>query len=194
MSKRKKVSRKINIPAMIILGVGLILVGVAAFIALPKANASANAPMSGGSMTVPVEVDYAAPALTLFDLDGTEHSLADYHGQVVLVNLWATWCPPCKAEMPTLKAYYEAYQADGFATVAISDGDPADAVAAFVEEHNLTFTVLLDPTYEATERAFKTRNLPSSFVIDREGIIRLRWVGEIDRAALEKYVTPLILE
>jgi peroxiredoxin len=139
-------------------------------------------------------VDYAAPKLTLSDLDGVERSLADYRGQVVLVNLWATWCPPCKAEMPTLKAYYEVYAADGFVTIAINDGDPAEAVTAFVQEYGLTFPVWLDPTYEATERAFKTRNLPSSFVIDREGNIRLRWVGEIDRATLEKYVTPLILE
>jgi peroxiredoxin len=194
MSKRKQSARKTNIPAMIVLGVGLILVGAAAFIALPKAGASTNAPMSGSSLTVPVEVDYAAPKLTLSDLDGVERSLADYRGQVVLVNLWATWCPPCKAEMPTLKAYYEVYAADGFVTIAINDGDPAEAVTAFVQEYGLTFPVWLDPTYEATERAFKTRNLPSSFVIDREGNIRLRWVGEIDRATLEKYVTPLILE
>ena len=194
MSKRKRVTRKTNLPAMIILGAGLILVGLAAFIALPKADASANSPLSGSSLTVPVEVDYAAPKLTLSDLDGVEHSLADYHGQVVLVNLWATWCPPCKAEMPTLKAYYEEHAVDGFVTIAINDGDPNDAVAAFVQEYDLTFPVWLDPTYEATERAFKARNLPSSFVIDREGTIRLRWVGEIDRAALEKYVTPLILK
>jgi peroxiredoxin len=177
---------------MIVLGAGLILVGLAAFIAWPKSEA--DTPPTSGLKTVPVVVDYAAPKLTLSDLNGTEYSLADYHGKVVLVNLWATWCPPCKAEMPVLKAYYEDHAADGFVTVAVNDGDPADAVAAFVKEHELTFPVWLDPTYEATERAFKTRNLPSTFVIDREGNIRLRWVGEIDRAGLEKYVTPLILE
>jgi len=192
MSKRKQAPRKTNIPALIIFGAGLILVGLAAIIAWPRAGASAQ--VSNASLTVPVEVDYAAPKLTLSDLGGVEHSLADYHGQVVLVNLWATWCPPCKAEMPTLKAYYEDHAADGFMTIAINDGDPAEPVADFVQEYNLTFQVWLDPTYEATERAFKTPNLPSSFVIDREGNIRLRWVGEIDRATLEKYVTPLILE
>jgi thiol-disulfide isomerase/thioredoxin len=143
---------------------------------------------------VPVSVNYAAPFLTLSDLAGTEHSLVDYHGQVVLVNLWATWCPPCKAEMPTLEDFYQAYQGDGFVTLAINDGDPSEAVATFVQEYGLSFPVLLDPTYQATDHAFKSRNLPSSFVIDREGNIRLRWVGEIDRASLEKYVTPLILE
>jgi peroxiredoxin len=179
---------------MVILGAGLILVGLAAFMAWPESKIDPSDPVSGSPRTVPVEVDYTAPALKLSDLTGMEHALTDYHGQVVLVNLWATWCPPCKAEMPTLEAYHNAHQADGFVTIAINDGDPADAVAAFVQEYELTFPVWLDPTYEATDRAFKTRNLPSSFVIDREGKIRLRWVGEIDRAALEKYVTPLILE
>ena len=195
MSKNKKVSRQNKIPAMIILGAGLILLGMAAFIAWPKAETSATeAPLAGGSLTVPVEVRYEAPYLGLSDLDGMEHELTDHLGEVVLVNLWATWCPPCKAEMPTLEAYYQAHQTDGFVTIAVNDGDPSENVADFVQEYGLSFQVWLDPTYQATDVAFKTRNLPSSFVIDREGYVRLRWVGEIDRVALEKYVTPLILE
>jgi cytochrome c biogenesis protein CcmG/thiol:disulfide interchange protein DsbE len=198
MNKRKRVVRKSrpnsNIQAMFILGFGLILLGLAAFAAWPRGAVSSEASASGGSSTVPATVNYAAPDLVLSDLDGVEHALTDYRGQVVLVNLWATWCPPCKAEMPTLEAYYQAHQTDGFVTFAVDDGDPVDAVAAFVDQYNLSFTVLLDPTYEATDRAFKTRNLPSSFVIDRDGNVRLRWVGEIDRATLEKYVTPLITE
>ena len=179
---------------MLIVGTGLILLGLAAFAAWPRGATPSEASASGGSSTVPATVNYAAPDLVLSDLNGVEHALADYRGQVVLVNLWATWCPPCKAEMPTLEAYYQDHQADGFVTFAVNDGDPADAVTAFAEQYNLSFPVLLDPTYEATDRAFKTRNLPSSFVIDREGNVRLRWVGEIDRATLEKYVTPLIAQ
>jgi thiol-disulfide isomerase/thioredoxin len=179
---------------MIIFGAGLILLGVAAFIAWPAAESGSEAPVSGGLSTIPVEVDYEAPNLELFDLDGVEHQLTDHLGEVVLVNLWATWCPPCKAEMPTLEAYYQAHQTEGFVTIAVNDGDPDEAVAEFVGEYELSFPVWLDPTYQATDYAFKTRNLPSSFVIDREGNVRLRWVGEIDRTSLEKYVTPLILE
>lgn len=179
---------------MFVMGAGLILLGLAAFIAWPKAGTNAIEPASSSSLTAPVEVNYAAPKLSLSELGGTEHTLSDYHGQVVLVNLWATWCPPCKAEMPTLDAYYQAHQEDGFVIIAINDGDPSDSVASFVQEYNLTFPVWLDPTYQATDHAFKTSNLPSSFVIDRDGNIRLRWVGGIDRASLEKYVTPLLLE
>ena len=180
---------------MIALGAGLILLGMAVFVAWPKTEDSATeVPLADGSLTVPVEVRYEAPYLELTDLKGTNHELTDHLGEVVLVNLWATWCPPCKAEMPTLEAYYQAHQTDGFVTIAVNDGDPSENVADFVQEYGLSFQVWLDPTYQATDVAFKTRNLPSSFVIDREGYVRLRWVGEIDRVALEKYVTPLILE
>jgi len=179
---------------MIIFGSGLILLGLAAFIAWPRSDASAEMPVSDEISTIPVEVNYAAPVLELTAMDGKQQSLRDYLGSVVLVNIWATWCPPCKAEMPTLEAYYQAYQADGFVTVAVNDGDPDEDVAAFVQNYGLSFPVWLDPTYQATDHAFKTRNLPSSFVIDRKGNVRLRWVGEIDRDSLEKYVTPLILE
>lgn len=199
MNKRKKFARnrkaaqKQNIVAMVVVGAGLILIGAAALFALPSGT-NAGQEQSGISRTVPVEVDFAAPELKLSDLNGDEHALADYRGQVVLVNLWATWCPPCKAEMPTLQSFYEDHQADGFVTIAVNDGDPAEAVTDFAQQYGLTFPVWLDPKYEATERAFKTLNLPSSFVIDRTGKVRLRWVGEIDRATLEKYVTPLIAE
>lgn len=179
---------------MIIFGAGLILLGLAAFVAWPRSDASAEVPASGGLSTIPVEVNYAAPELELTALDGQLYSLTDYLGSVVLVNIWATWCPPCKAEMPTLESFYQAHQEDGFVTIAVNDGDPEEAVTTFVQDYGLSFQVWLDPTYQATDVAFKTRNLPSSFVIDREGNVRLRWVGEIDRDSLEKYVTPLILE
>lgn len=143
---------------------------------------------------VPASVHFAAPELSLRDLAGTEHSLTDYRGRVVLVNLWATWCPPCQAEMPNLEAFYLKHSGEGFEVVAIEDGDPASQVAAFVSEHGITFPVWLDPSYQATDHAFKTSNLPSSYVIDRGGLVRLMWIGAINPANLEKYVTPLIQE
>jgi thiol-disulfide isomerase/thioredoxin len=144
--------------------------------------------------TVPAKVNFPAPELTLTDTQGVSHSLADYRGQVVLVNLWATWCPPCKKEMPTLQAFYDRYKENGFVIIAINDGDPTPDVLQFVEDYELTFPVWLDPTYIATEQAFHTPNLPTSFVIDRNGTIQLTWVGEINSQMLEKYVAPLIVE
>jgi cytochrome c biogenesis protein CcmG/thiol:disulfide interchange protein DsbE len=175
-----------KIAPLILLGLGLILIAVSGYFVIQ--NVSAQTDLSA----VPAQVNYAAPELTLTDTQGITHSLADYKGQVVLVNLWATWCPPCKAEMPTLDAYYNKYKDNGFIIIAVNDGDPAPDVLQFVDDYKLTFPVWLDPTYIATEQAFKTLNLPSSFVIDRDGTIRLQWVGEINRKTLEKFVTPII--
>jgi cytochrome c biogenesis protein CcmG, thiol:disulfide interchange protein DsbE len=144
--------------------------------------------------TVPAKVRFPAPKLTLTDTKGVSRSLADYRGQVLLVNLWATWCPPCKEEMPTLQAFYDKYKESGFVIVAINDGDPKADVLQFVKNYELTFPVWLDPTYIATEQAFNTLNLPTSFVIDRNGTIQLTWVGGISGEMLETYVTPLITE
>lgn len=175
-------------------GVGLIFIGIAVFLLL-SLNQGSNDPTSPTDFSaVPVKVEFNAPVLTLSDIHSEKHSLADYRGQVVLVNLWATWCPPCKAEMPILQDYYTKYQKDGFTIVAIEDGDPASDVIAFVDEYSLTFSVWLDPTYQATDHAFKTQNLPSSYLIDRAGKVRLAWVGAINARNLEKYITPIIKE
>ncbi len=173
---------------LILLGLGILLIAASGYFILQ--NPSAQSDLSA----VPAQVNYASPELTLTDIQGVSHSLADYKGQVVLVNFWATWCPPCKAEMPTLDAYYNKYKEKGFTIIAINDGDPASEVIQFVKDYRLTFPVWLDLNYTATDQAFKTLNLPSSFVIDRNGMIRLRWAGEISRKMLEKFVTPIIEE
>jgi peroxiredoxin len=179
-------SRK-NLP-FILLALGLALIGASAFFILREI------PPQNVPTTVPVQVDFPAPELTLTDTQGISHSLADYRGHVILVNLWATWCLPCKEEMPTLQAFYNKYEKDRFAIIAINDGDPTADVLQFVKDYELTFPVWLDPTYIATEQAFKTLNLPSSFVIDQDGTIRFMWVGAISRRMLEEHVTPLIME
>jgi peroxiredoxin len=96
--------------------------------------------------------------------------------------------------MPALQAYYEKRRDDGFTIIAVNDGDPTEDVLQFVKDFELTFPVWLDPTYIATEQAFKTLGLPSSYVIDRNGTVRLQWLGGIEKRALEKYVTPIIAE
>jgi len=171
---------------LFLLGLGLILIATSGYLIVQ--NNAAQTDLSA----VPVQVSYAAPELTLIDTQGVTHSLADYKGQVVLVNLWATWCPPCKEEMPVFEAYYNKYKDDGFVIIAVNDGDPTPDVLQFVEDYGLTFPVWLDPTYIATEQAFKNINLPSSFIIDRDGMIRLQWVGGINSKTLDKFVTPII--
>ena len=181
-------SRNKSIIPLILFGLGLILVAASGYYILR------TIPPQTDFSTVPVQVNFAAPEITLTDTQGFSRSLTDYRGQVVLVNLWATWCPPCKEEMPTLQAFYDKHKDKGFIIIAINDGEPAPDVLKFADEYRLTFPIWLDPTYYATEQAFKTLNLPSSFVIDRNGTVRLSWVGGINRKTLDKYVAPLIAE
>jgi cytochrome c biogenesis protein CcmG, thiol:disulfide interchange protein DsbE len=186
--KRMSTNRLRRTSPFILLGLGIVLIATSAYFIWRKATPPTD------FSTVPVKVNFPAPDLTLRDTRGVSRSLADYRGQVILVNLWATWCPPCKEEMPTLQAYYDAHRDNGFVILAINDGDPAPEVLQFVEEYDLTFPVWLDPTYIATEQAFHTLNLPTSFVIDRDGTIQLTWVGGISSKMLDRHVTPLIVE
>jgi peroxiredoxin len=173
---------------LILLGLGAILIATSAYFFWKDVSLQPEV------STVPVKVSFPAPELTLTDIQGTPRSLVDYRGQVVLVNLWATWCPPCKEEMPALQSFYNKYRDQGFVVIAVNDGDPTADVQQFAKDFQLTFPVWLDPTYIATEQAFKTLNLPSSFVVDRAGTIQLQWVGGVTLKTLEKYVSPLIME
>jgi len=141
----------------------------------------------------PSEVNYPAPELALENVNGEIESLTDYLDKVVLVNNWATWCPPCKAEIPTLEAYYKAHSDEGFVIIGIEAGEPQTEVLNFVRSAGITYPIWID-LHNSSLRAFGSGGLPNSFVIDRKGTVRLAWVGEINRAMLEKYVTPIIAE
>jgi cytochrome c biogenesis protein CcmG/thiol:disulfide interchange protein DsbE len=174
-------------------GIGLVLLG-SVLLALVGDSRPDTSNEATDFSSIPAKVDFQAPALSLRDIEGQWKSLAEYEGQVVLVNLWATWCPPCQAEMPILQRFYDRHRTQGLTVVAIEDGDPPDQVSAFIRERQITFPVWLDPTYQATDHAFRAANLPTSYVIDRGGRVKLTWVGAINETNLEKYVLPLIQE
>ena len=104
---------------------------------------------------------------TLTDLAGKSWTLQQLRGKVVLVNFWATWCPPCRKELPDLQALYSRFQAQGFLILAISDEGVAK-VKPFVEDRNLTYPVLLDPGRKVNQ-LFEVQGIPKSFVYDRDG-------------------------
>ena len=116
-----------------------------------------------------------APNLELVSLDGEYVSLTSLHGRPVLLNLWATWCKPCRHEMPELAKLYEHYANEGLSVVGVSidSSDASDAVRAFVTNLKIPFAVWLDPEM-ASSQALRVRGLPATFVIDREGRIILR--------------------
>jgi peroxiredoxin len=104
---------------------------------------------------------------TLTDLQGKTWALGDLRGKVVLVNFWATWCPPCRSEMPDLEALYNQYKGQGFVILAISDED-AEKVKKYIDENHYTYTILLDPGRKVHEQ-YNIEGIPKSFVYNREG-------------------------
>ncbi len=178
-----------RILALALIGAGLVVIGIGAWLLLPGLIAGGQTVLTA----IPAQVNYPAPELSLSDLQGNPVSLSDYRGQTVLVNNWATWCPPCKEEMPELQAFYAAHKDSNFTIIAIEAGEPVNEVSDFVRRYGLTFLVWTDPTLKATA-AFRDPGLPSSYVIDASGRVRLAWAGAISRETLEQYVTPLLEE
>jgi peroxiredoxin len=117
------------------------------------------------------EVSDGAPAKTL----------ADYKGDVVLLNIWATWCAPCRAEMPSIETLHHEFGPRGLKIVAVSVDDPGQqkAVRAFARELGLTFEILHDPTHKI-EKIYQTTGVPETFVLGRDGVIRKKIIGATD--------------
>ncbi len=173
----------------IMVGIGLIAAGIAAFFLLTRDMGKETVQ----SLTAPIIVHFPAPDVMLTDLNGHPAAFADYKGRFILYNAWATWCPPCKEEMPVLNAYYQAHKQDGFVVIAVEDGENLADVSAYANKMGLTFPVWPDPK-SAMTAAFLINSLPTSYLIDRTGFARLMWFGAITNEALEKYVTPLLKE
>jgi peroxiredoxin len=127
-----------------------------------------------------VAIGRPAPDFSLPDLSGNRLALSAYRGRVVLVNIWATWCPPCVKEMPSMEALYQRFQRDDFEILAVSiDVLGRKAVAPFMEKNELTFPALLDPD-AAIAKSYGTTGVPESFIIDRGGILIKKIIGPID--------------
>ncbi len=121
---------------------------------------------------------FLAPDFSLPNEDGEFIQLSDLKGQPVLLNIWATWCPPCRAEMPAMESVYQDYRAEGFTIVAVNaaDQDNFESAKEFVRANGLTFPVVFDESGQVS-RQYQVRALPTSFFIDAQGIIQEVVVG-----------------
>jgi peroxiredoxin len=141
---------------------------------LPNADAAVSLPREG------TRVGFLAPTFTLDRLGGGTSSLSEFRGKVVLLNFWATWCGPCRAEMPSLEALSHEFPSQEFLVVGIStDYEGAEIVQPFMDSFGLTFPILLDPQMQVNDR-FEVRSLPTSIVLDRRGVIRHKFFGAMD--------------
>ena len=148
-----------------------------------------------GDELFPVEVGSKAPDIAAQTIDGTKRTktLADYKGKIVIVNLWATWCEPCRDEMPSMEKLYREFGPQGLEIVAVSVDNPGseETIRAFAKELGLTFEILHDPAKEVARR-YQVTGYPESFVIGREGIIRRKvfaaadWSSDANRALIRE--------
>jgi len=143
----------------------------------------------------PIHQPYVAPSLKLPDLDGKAHDLAALRGKVVVVNFWATWCPPCRREMPSLERLRQRLADKGLAVVAVDVGEDTDSVFSFTGQLEPApgFPLLLDKD-SAAMQGWRVKGLPTTFVVDAQGRVTHRAVGgrEFDHEAIVKQLQDLL--
>lgn len=132
-----------------------------------------------------------APDFTATTLDGATLRLSDLRGHPVALNFWATWCGPCRLEMPELEAAQARYRDSGLVILAVNAGESAEDIQAYVEELGLTLTVILD-LQGAILDLYEVRALPTTVWVDGEGIIRAEHLGPLDAQLIDRYIGDLI--
>ncbi|MBU7315598.1 TlpA family protein disulfide reductase [Paenibacillus oleatilyticus] len=133
-----------------------------------------------------------APAFALPALDGQTYTSEQFRGKPLIINFWASWCEPCKAEAPALARLYERYKDRvGLVAVNITAKDRIESVREFVSEHGLSFPVLLDERAE-TAQAYRIVPIPTTYLVDRSGMIADKMTGAADDATFEKKITALL--
>jgi peroxiredoxin len=177
MKEETQKDQRVNFQSLVIIFLIVILFGI--LILLQTKDSSFN--LSGRPR---LEKGVSAPNFTLPGLDGKMVSLADYKGKVVFLNIWATWCPPCVEEMPSMEKLHQELKDKGLEILAVSiDVSGAKAVIPFMKKHKLSFSALTD-TKGAIKSLYQTTGIPESFIIDKDGIIAEKVIGPRDWATL----------
>ena len=117
-----------------------------------------------------------APDFVLMDMDGNQHQLSNYLGRVVIVNFWATWCPPCRAEMPSMQRAWEQLEKEGILMLGINVGEDEDTIFQFTANYPVAFPLLLDQDSKVINQ-WPVRGVPTTFVVDPKGRIAYRAIG-----------------
>ena len=185
----EEVKKGARVSAQSILMVILLIMGAGIVFLLQTKDASIN--LSGKPR---LAKGMPAPNFTLPATDGNMVSLADYKGDVILLNIWATWCPPCVEEMPSMEKLHQALKGERFKILAVSiDAGGSKAVLPFMKKHQLSFTALADAK-GTVKTQYQATGVPESFIIDKEGIIAEKVIGPADWAAPDaiKYFRQMI--
>jgi peroxiredoxin len=140
-----------------------------------------------------ISVGHPAPTFELSDLEGNQISLLTQQGSPVVINFWASWCGPCKAEMKDLEAVYEDYHNQGLVLLSVNFKEPAEQVIGYASQQKLTFPVLLDDHGNVSD-LYLVKAIPATYFIDDEGIIQRIHIGSLTRENFEKIVLDLLIK
>lgn len=133
-----------------------------------------------------------APDFTLLDMKGNEVTLSDFKGKVIILDFWATWCPPCRAEIPHFIELYNEYKEKGLEVIGIAlDQGGKKAITSFIEENKVNYTILLGER-DVSDSYGGIRSIPTTFIIDREGKIREKYIGYRDKEVFEEAIKGLL--
>lgn len=176
---------RLRVVVWLLAGAALLLAVLGSYSERWSLSFQGGAPPAGAA-----RVGDVPPPFQTRTLSGAPVSLDDFRGRVVVLNFWATWCPPCRVEMPELDAY-QAEMGDRIAILGIDMGEPAAAIVPFVREYGLRFPILLDET-GAINAAYAVTSLPTSVILDRSGIVRERVIGAMTRDGLARRVERLL--
>ncbi len=172
---------------------GLYLLLLLAGLAWIFASADRTGQSTAGRIPAP-QKGFLAPDFSLADPNGRVYTLSELRGKAVIVNLWATWCPPCRAEMPEIEAQYKKYAVQGLVVLGVNatDQDAPLDIVPFANEYGLTFPILLDETGQV-EQKYDLRSLPSTFFINRDGTIAEVVIGgPMSGALLQTYIEEIL--
>ena len=176
MQTEDKKSPKIGLKAIVL--ITLFALGAVAIVILKTKDGPINQPQQSQ-----LPKGSPAPDFTLPDLNGKMIRLSDYLGNVVLLNIWATWCPPCVEEMPALEKLYGAMKGEAFEILAVSlDESGVQIVAPFMKKHRLSFPALIDSDGKLKKR-YRTTGIPETVIIDKQGTIVEKIIGSRDWAS-----------
>jgi len=172
----------------------IIIVLVVAFIAGIFGVLRLRNPSRASELRVEAEEEdfKKAPEFALLDIDGSINKLSDFKGKVIILDFWATWCPPCRAEIPHFVELYDEYKNKGLEVIGVSlDSNPEKALPPFIEEYDINYTMLVSDR-GVTDSYGGVRSIPTTFVIDREGRIRKKYIGYRDKNVFEKDIEELL--
>ena len=175
--------RKSNFPVVLFIAGGLLLVSAIALLLVKQSPRTTSIELAQKGQTL--------SDFSLTNLDGEMVRLSDFQGQVILVNAWATWCPPCVAEMPDLQAYYQAHQDENFVILGINAGDTFRAAFEFASQKGITFPILLDPEVSLLTN-LGIHSFPTSILVGADGVVKNIHVGMYTAEDLETDISPYL--